>query len=251
MKEKSLMTQSIIAHRGASGYAPENTLEAFELAAKMRAHGVELDVHICKSGELVVAHDERIDRVSDGTGAIAGMTLTQLKARNFNKTRPDYKAGTLLTLGEVYQLLRPTGLLVNVEMKNSRIEYPNLESLCLETAAKEGMSERVIYSSFNHYSLLRVKALDKSAVCGLLYDCRLYAPWDYAKRLGVDALHPHFSELRVDWEVQSAHLLGLSVNPWTVNTAEDLRWVMAAGADGIITNYPDVALGILRETRGE
>ena len=85
------MSQYIFGHRGASGYAPENTLEAFELAAKMGAHGVELDVHICKSGELVVAHDETIDRVADGTGFIKDMTPSELKSHHFNKTHPEYK----------------------------------------------------------------------------------------------------------------------------------------------------------------
>ena len=76
------MSSLIFAHRGASGAAPENTLDAFALAARMGAHGVELDVHICKSGELVVAHDETVDRVSNGTGRISDLTLSELKALN-------------------------------------------------------------------------------------------------------------------------------------------------------------------------
>ena len=92
--------QMVFGHRGASGYAPENTLEAFELAAKLGADGVELDVHIAKDGELVVAHDERIDRVANGTGLIAEMTTAELKKLKFNRTHPEYENATLPTLRE-------------------------------------------------------------------------------------------------------------------------------------------------------
>ena len=84
------MKQYIYAHRGASGYAPENTLEAFELAIQQGAYGVELDVHITADGHLVVAHDETVDRCSNGKGLIARMTLRELKALCFNKTFPEY-----------------------------------------------------------------------------------------------------------------------------------------------------------------
>ena len=77
----------IFAHRGASGAAPENTLEAFDLAVRMGAHGVELDVHLCRSGELVVAHDETVDRVSDGTGRIRDLSLKELKTGGWNNAK--------------------------------------------------------------------------------------------------------------------------------------------------------------------
>ena len=100
-------------------------------------------------------------------------------------------------------------------------------------------------------SLLKVRRLDPNAVCGLLYDAMLYQPWDYARQLGVQALHPHFSEPTfVTGEVEAAHRLGLSVNVWTVNEEADLRRMAEMNCDGIISNYPDVALRVLRETRG-
>ena len=84
------MNTRIFAHRGASAYAPENTLEAFDLAAKMGADGVELDVHLCRSGEIVVAHDETVDRVSSGSGRIRELSLSELKSFVFNRTHPEY-----------------------------------------------------------------------------------------------------------------------------------------------------------------
>ena len=246
------MNQYIFGHRGASAYAPENTLEAFKLAADMGAHGVELDVHICKSGELVVAHDEAVDRVSDGHGLIKDMTLSELKALHFNKTHPEYKDARLPTLQEVFQLLRPTGLRINVELKNSYIDYPELEKKVIELAVKESMLDKLIFSSFNHRSMLRVKEIDRNLYCGLLYEASLIKPWAYAVALGVDAIHPHYSEvITPGGECAEAHKAGIQVNTWTVNTRESLNAVLREGGDVLITNYPDVGLECLKAYEGK
>ena len=239
------MTTLVFAHRGASGYAPENTLEAFQLAVDMGAQGIELDVHLTRDGEIVVAHDERIDRVSDGIGRINDMMLRDLKKHKFNTVHPEYTDAKMPTLREVYELLLPTGLNINVELKNSVIAYAGLEGKCLNLAAEMGMEDRVFYSSFNHYSLLRVKKLNPGAVCGLLYGGCLINPWEYAANLKVDALHPHYSELSlVPDECDKAHALGLKVNTWTVNDERSMRMVIDAGADAMITNYPDRAKAV-------
>ena len=238
---------AIQAHRGASAYAPENTLEAFQMAADMGAHGVELDVHICRSGELVVAHDEGVERVSDGTGLIRDMTLKELKALHFNRTHPEFKDARIPTLQEVFQLIKPTGMRINIELKNSMIDYPDLEHRVIGLAIQEGMLDRVIFSSFNHHSMLRIKALDPKLPCGLLYDATLVRPWAYAVALGMDAIHPHFSEVLVPGGTcPAAHRAGIQINTWTVNRPEDISAVLKEGADIVITNYPDVALGILK-----
>ena len=242
--------QCVYGHRGASGYAPENTLEAFDLAAKMGAAGVELDVHLSRDGELVVTHDERIDRVSNGTGFVMDHSLKELKALRFNKTHPEYEHATLPTLREVFELLLPTGLCINVELKNSEILYPALEEKCIELAAQTGMTKRVLYSSFNHYSIRHIKQMAPKLPCGLLYNATLYRAWDYGKAMGVNALHPMYTELLMPEECARAHELGLEVNPWTVNEERDLRMVFAAGADRVITNYPDRALSILADMNG-
>ena len=114
------MEQYIFAHRGASAYA-------FRMAADMKADGVELDVHICRSGELVVTHDETIERVSDGEGWVKNLTLSELKRFHFNKTHPEFSDARIPTLQEVFQLLEPTGLRINIDLKNSLIDYPELE----------------------------------------------------------------------------------------------------------------------------
>lgn len=238
----------IFGHRGASGYAPENTLESFDLAARMGAHGVELDVHICRSGELVVTHDETIERVSDGEGWVKDMTLTELKKLHFNRTHPEYPEARIPTLREVFQLLKPTGLKINTELKNSLIDYPDLERRVIELADQEGMLDRIIFSSFNHSSMLRVKAIDKSLYCGLLYEANMIAPWAYAVALGMDAIHPYFGEVILSGgECAAAHKAGIQVNPYTVNSEEDIKNCLREGADILIGNYPDRGLKLLRE----
>lgn len=242
------MSAQIFGHRGASGYAPENTLEAFDMAAKMGAHGVELDVHICRSGELVVTHDETIERVSNGEGWVKDLSLTELKALRFNRTHPEFKDARIPTLQEVFQLLHPTNLKINIELKNSMIDYPDLERRVIDLAEKEDMIDRIIFSSFNHYSMLRVKAIDKKLYCGLLYEATMIAPWAYGVALGMDAIHPCFTEVLVPGgECAAAHKAGLQVNPWTVNSEDDISGCLREGADIIIGNYPDRALKLLGE----
>ena len=243
--------QLIYGHRGASGYAPENTLEAFELAVRMGADGVELDVHIARDGELVVAHDEAVDRVANGSGLICQMTTAELKKRRFNRTHPEYENATIPTLREVFEILKPTNLRVNVELKNSYIIYEGLEEKCLKLADDMGMSGRILYSSFNHHSMLRMKAIDKNIPCGLLYEATMVEPWNYGHRLGMDAIHPHFSELQVKDEVKMAHALGLKVNVWTVNEEQDIVHCLRAGADILIGNYPDRAMKLRDRLAGE
>ena len=232
----------IFGHRGASGYAPENTIEAFWLAAEMGADGVELDVQMTRDGELVVAHDETIDRVSNGSGLIVKQTLKELKKLHFNRTHPEYAEAVIPTLREVFELLKPTELDINIELKNSLIDYPGLEKQVIDLAADTFDLDRVIFSSFNHASMLRIKAIEPRLVCGLLYEASLIEPWEYATRLGMDALHPHYSEvITPGGNCRKAHEAGVRVHTWTVNDPEIMAAVLREKADILITNYPDVA----------
>lgn len=248
--------QKIFAHRGASAYAPENTLEAFDLAVKMGADGVELDVHMTKDGELVVAHDEEIGRVSNGLGLIKNMTVSELKKYRFNRTHPEYPGATIPTLREVYELLKPTGLHINTELKTSRIRYEHMEEKCVKLADELGMSDRVLYSSFNTASLRLLKRIDPRVRVGLLRtpigkinDRKVIDPWDLAHLLGIDAIHPHFSELLLYNEADKAHAKGMRVNVWTVNEEEDMRKCLEAGADMLIGDYPDRMVKLRAETQ--
>lgn len=232
---------NIWAHRGASGYAPENTLEAFELAVQQQADGVELDVQMSRDGELVVIHDETIDRVCDGTGDVRGYTLSELKGFHANRAFPQYKNAKIPTLREVYELLKDTGLTVNVELKTSMIFYPGIEEKVLEETAAMGMEERVWYSSFNHYTLRRIKALNPRAKTGMLYGDGIYRAAEYGKSLGVDALHPALYHLQYPDLAEDCRKKNLKVHVWTVNEPSHIRGALQWGVDAVITNYPDIA----------
>ncbi len=240
------MSILICAHRGASAYAPENTLEAFQLAVDQGADAVELDVHLTRDGKLLVAHDEKIDRVSDGTGFIAQMTLAQIKKHVFNKPHPAYEGALAPTLEEVFELLKPTGLIINVELKNNVNPYPGLEEKALALAAKMGMEDRVLYSSFNHLSMVLVKQLNPQARCALLYGSVLIEPWQYASAARMDALHPPYQHiLHLKDYCQQAKAKGLQVNVWTVNNDRDMLRVIHSGCDMMITDYPDRARALM------
>ena len=145
--------QQYIAHRGFhdnQSECPENSLPAFERAIEM-GYGIELDVQLTKDGEMVVVHDEEIDRVSDGSGFVKDYTLAELKNLNFNKTHPEYQNVKIPTLREVYEALKPTGMTINVELKTGIFWYKDLEKKVLELTKEMEMEDRVIYSSFNHY----------------------------------------------------------------------------------------------------
>lgn len=239
--------QMIYAHRGASGYAPENTLRAFDLAADMRADGVELDVQRTKDGKLVVFHDETLERVTDGKGLLSEYTYDELKRYPLLHAEDGTKEDTIPLFSDVLALLSRRSLKLNVELKNSRNPYPGMEEDVLRMVEDAGMAEQTLYSSFNHYSLLRVKALRPDAPCGILYEASLVRPWDYAASLHMNALHPQYAEpMNIERsEVGQAHRLHLEVNPWIVNDEDDIRECVLLGCDRIISNYPDRAVAIL------
>ena len=233
----------IQAHRGASAYRPENTLEAFALAAEQGADGIELDVHMTKDGYIVAAHDETLDRVSNGTGYINNYTLAELKKLNFNKTHPDGPACIIPTLDEVYALAVKTGLMLNIELKTNQFAYPEMPEKLIGMEREYNMGERVIYSSFNHYSLTALKQINPEAKTGLLYSACLVDPWVYAGYLAADAIHPHYSIIAARPEIVSkCHEHDILVNVWTVDTPDIINNMLEFGVDAVITNKPDLAL---------
>jgi len=235
--------QAVQAHRGASAYRPENTLEAFSLAIEQGADGIEIDVHVTKDGHIVVAHDERLERVSNGTGFITDYTLAELKSLNFNKPFPDQPACAIPTLEEVYALIKETALILNVELKANKFLYPELSEKLIRTEREYDMSGRIIYSSFNHYSLKPLKQIDPAVKIGLLYSTGLVDPWVYANYLSADAIHPHYAAITALPEtVSRCRENGVMVNVWTVDDPQMITHMFKCGVDAVITNKPDVAL---------
>ncbi|MDY4469049.1 MAG: glycerophosphodiester phosphodiesterase [Eubacteriales bacterium] len=242
----SIDMTKVWAHRGASAYAPENTIPAFQMAMEMGADGLELDVHESSDGKLMVIHDERIDRTSNGTGRVADMTCQQLKKLDFSNGMPGYKDVRIPTLREVYGLIKDSRMTVNVEIKCDVVIYPGIWDKVISLEREMGMQGRIIYSSFNHYVLQKVRELDPDAEIGLLYANAMVDPWVYAKYLNANAIHPNYrAALLCPGLMEGCAKNGVAVNPWTVNEAKDVMALAAKGANAVITNCPDVALRAL------
>lgn len=238
------------AHRGASGYAPENTLDAFRKAVEMGADGIELDVQMTKDGELVVIHDETIDRVSNGKGWVKDYTYEELKKFNFNKTHLEYTKEEIPTLEQVYLLIKPTNLTINVEIKTGIVFYPGIEERVLELTERLGMKERVIYSSFNHYTIRKIKELDPQAKTGMLYEDGIIDAVDYAcDVVKADALHPAGYNVFYPGLLERCRERKRLLHVWTINEEKHMRMLCEAGVDALITNYPDIAKKIRDEYR--
>ena len=237
----------VFAHRGASGYAPENTLEAFALAGEQGAQGIELDVQLTKDGEVVVIHDETIDRVSTGKGAVRDYTLEELRRFSFHNHKKEYEGVQIPTLREVLEQVKPGGMEVNIELKTGIYWYPGLEEKTVELVKAAGMENRVIYSSFNHYSVQKILELDAEAETAYLYSDVLLNVENYAKNTGVCGLHPAVYHLKMADFLESYRRSGLQVRVWTVNDEADMRQFIEKDLEAVITNYPDRALRVRDE----
>ena len=236
------MATKVWAHRGASGYAPENTIPAFKLAVEQKADGVELDVHLSSDGKLMVIHDETVDRTSNGTGRVVDMTCQELKKLDFSNGMPGYKDVRIPTLKEVYGLLKNTNLTINVEIKCDVVIYYGIWHKVIELEREMGMQGRIIYSSFNHYVLMKLREVDPKAKIGLLYSEAMVDPWVYANYLHADAIHPHYlAALGCPGLIEGCKKAGVEIHPWTCNDEQVVCDLASAGIEAVITNYPDKA----------
>jgi glycerophosphoryl diester phosphodiesterase len=234
----------IYAHRGASAYAPENTGAAFRKALEMQAGGIEIDVQLSKDGRVVVCHDDKIDRVSNGSGYIKDLTLEELKAFDFGSWfSGEFENERILTLEELLEMLQGWDGILNIELKQGPTLYAGLEAKVVDILHKFDMNDNIIISSFNHYSLRAIKELAPGLKIGLLYVAGMVEPWKYAKNLKAEAIHPVFYSV-VPPVIKECKENGIIVNVWTVDQPDHIRAVALGGVDGIITNVPDVALQV-------
>ncbi len=241
------MNTKIWAHRGASGYRPENTLPSFQYAMDLQADGVELDIQLTKDGQIVVCHDEMLDRTSNAKGFLKDYTLEELKSFDFSYQNPELGKVTIPTMKEVFELLKPSNLIINIELKTGVFDYEGIEEKIVQLTHEEGFEDRVIYSSFNHYSILKIQQLDSNANTAFLYcDGTIDIP-TYGNKYHVDALHPDFCNLRYPNFMEDCKKYHLDVNVWTVNTEDIAKMCLSYGVNSIITNYPDKMRKIVEE----
>lgn len=227
------------AHRGASGYFPENTMLSFRKAIELGATGIETDVQMTTDGVLVLIHDEYVNRTTNGSGLVKDFTYADLNNLDagswFNE---NYNSEKILTAEELIILAKSNNILLNLELKNSKIIYPGIEQKLIEMIYKYNYEDKVILSSFNHCSMVHCKEISKEIKIGLLYMTRFYHPEVYCKHLGADALHPCFYSINKEI-IDNAKKEGLLVNPFTVNDEVHMKNLIISGVDGLITNYPD------------
>jgi len=237
----------IIAHRGASKLAPENTMPAFRKALELGADGIELDVHMSSDGFLVVTHDEMLDRTSNGKGLVRDRTLAELRSLDFGSWfSEDFRGERIPMLEDVLALLSGWDGLLNIEIKNGPVFYPGIERAVADAVKKHKRTNRTIISSFNHYSLVEIRKYEPEIKTAPLYMAGIYRPWEYARSLGAAAIHPLFYNI-VPEVMKGCKENNIRVHPFTVDQPEQIKQVAAAGADGIITNVPDIALKIVKE----
>jgi len=253
------------AHRGASARAPENILEAFRLAVEAGAGGLELDVRMTRDGEVVVIHDATVDRVTDGSGAVAGMTLDEVRrldagysfSSGGGQTFPYRGRGVRIpTLAEVYEEFPDT--CVNADIKEAQ---PKAEEAVLSVIQDAGAEGRTLVASTDHAVLRRFRRVSRGRI-STGASRREIAAFYVMSKLHLEALvSPAYEALQVPVEhrgiklvtprfVQAAHSRGVRVDVWTINDAAEMRRLLDLGVDVIMTDSPELLESLLRERRG-
>ena len=213
-----------IAHRGASGYYPENTMLSFTKAAAMGCDGIETDVQLTKDGVPVLCHDEELNRTTTGKGLLCQYTYKELQCFDAGiKFGKEYKGLKIPTLEEFLIFAKEKNLYINLELKNGVVLYEGMEEKVIDMLYKHDMMKSCIFSSFNHYSMVKCKELDKNCKTGLLYMCGLYNPEEYAKKLNADALHPLYYSVMHKEIVEPIKKANIKINTYTVNDEKHMK----------------------------
>ncbi|OXM87277.1 glycerophosphodiester phosphodiesterase [Paenibacillus rigui] len=226
-----------IAHRGAKGEAPENTLAAFRLGLEQGCDAIELDIHLSKDGQLIVIHDATLDRTTDKTGRVNDLTVEEIRQADAGRWFHESFAGERVPLLEEVFDLVPPHIMINVEIKDSYGR--RTEPALVELMRNKDRVGQVVVSSFDHKSLQYLKLLEPETRMGLLYDVNLGRHSALVSSLGapVYSLHPNFKRISKE-DVRDAVAQGLQVFPYTINREEDMMLAIQYGVSGIITDYP-------------
>jgi glycerophosphoryl diester phosphodiesterase len=241
---------NIIAHRGSSKAAPENTKEAFKQAIKDQADGIELDVHLTADNQVVVIHDPTIDRTSKGKGFIKDLSLNELKEYDFGSYFDEsFKGEKILTLSEALEIIKDFDL-INIEIKKGYNINQGIGEKVLKSIEKYEFKNEIIISSFNHQSLKIIKELKNDIKIAPLLYARLNKPWEYAINLGAEYLHLYYKLVNKEI-IEQCHQQGIKVNVFTVDEKYDLNKMIEYNVDGIITNYPVKARNLLTGIKSE
>lgn len=220
-----------IGHRGASGYEPENTLISFKKAIDMHVDGIELDVHLSTDNQLIVIHDETIDRTTNGKGFVNTLSLPELKRFKINHKH------TIPTLTEVLDLVNQK-CYVNIELKSYEAADKVVDLIEKYINEKNWKYNQFLVSSFDWNALRQVTFLNSQIPIGVLTETDLNLALAFAKFIQAKSIHPYFHLLTKENTAQLQEK-GFQVFPWTVNEIEDIKKIKTYNVDGIISDFPD------------
>lgn len=220
-----------IGHRGAMGYEPENTIRSFRKALDLGCHMIEMDVHRCRTGELVVIHDDTLERTTNGTGPVRGKTLSELRTL-------DAGGGEKIPLlEEVFDAIQGKAW-VNIEIKGAGTARPLAHLIERFHKEKGWHNDDFLISSFDHEELSAFRKLDPETPVGILFKEIPAGLFEFARYIGASYFNPLF-RIVDHGLVDAAHRDGIKVLVWTVNEPEDIDRMKSLGVDGICSNYPD------------
>lgn len=234
------MNPIIIAHRGYSGRYIENTLPAFEAAAAVGAEWIECDVHLSRDGQVVIHHDEKLNRLANRYGKITDYTLAELQLMTLKQGN---LISTIPSLADYLSWAQTKPILTNIEIKRNKFMADNIEEKVVHLVNTYKTLEQTVISSFDHRTLHQVKKLDPSLKIAYLIN-----KWTNRKLKLLNQLEPDYIHIRHDMiikkRIQYLHEAGYKINTWTVNQPEQIEKMLALGVDGIVTDYLDKALHI-------
>ncbi len=235
----------VIAHRGASMYAPENTIAAFDLAVEMGADAVELDTMLTADGIPIVIHDHSLGRTTNASGSVSSTTVAEIKLLDAGSVFDDRFTGEKIpTLEEVFSAVGKK-ILINVELKNYASPFDRLPEAVVDLVREKGLTDRVLLSSFNPIALIKAQRaspeIRRAALIGAgpkFVRVLLEAFTKYS------AIHPEVSLVNQEFVIKY-HTAGQKVNVWTVNEESEMMKLLSIGVDGLITAVPDIAKKVI------
>ena len=230
----------IIAHRGASGYAPENSKSAFLKALDLNADGIECDLQLTKDEQIVIIHDRSVDRTSNGKGLVKEKTLKELQQLDIGKWySDDFAKEQIITLDELLDLC-PTDKILNLEIKIRFGIHDNIEQKVVNVLKKHNTLDNIVISSFDHETIKTINELNSKIKVGLLMSENLLNLPEYIKynNLKIYSIHNNYESV-TEKCLKDLKANGLKSYTWTVNEKNDMDQLNSMGVDGIITNYPD------------
>lgn len=232
----------IFGHRGAAGNYPENTLISFRKALEFGVDGIELDVHYSKDGYLVVYHDFFLNNLTGAEGKVSDKMLDELKALTIKNGAYSDK---IPTLEEVLKLIvdfqTETGkeILLNVEWKAGSTFYPDIEKRTFDLCLQYLNPNQLIFSSFDHYALQKVKSISQEAKTGILTQSAIVDPWIYMQYIEADFYHPHYF-IATENELSRLKAHDILTNIYTVNDPAVAKKLIENNVNGIFTDYPEL-----------